>query len=162
MLLSILCTSSALHYLKQLGRVRFRAALVDYNAGFGHNRREHTGDLRRRTRVAYTLTVKAGDENVLIIAGVDTPQFSGEQQQHRIILVSGYGDPDEEGVDVDIAIPPRRGISLNAASEIILKAPKITFIGTVEIKGGDLLVRENVVCDKIVSDSTGSGVIAAP
>lgn len=108
------------------------------------------------------ITVKAGDENVLIIAGVDTPQFSGEQQQHRIILVSGYGDPDEEGVDVDIAIPPRRGISLNAASEIILKAPKITFIGTVEIKGGDLLVRENVVCDKIVSDSTGSGVIAAP
>lgn len=107
------------------------------------------------------IIVKAGDENVLIIAGVDTPHISDESQQHRIIMVAGYGDPDEEGVDIGIAVPPRRGISLNAASEVIIKAPKITFIGTVEVKGGDLIVRENVVCDKIVSDSTGVGCIAS-
>ncbi len=105
------------------------------------------------------ITVKAGDDNVLVIAGVDTPIIDGG---HRIILVSGYGDPDEEGDHIDIAVPPRRGISLTAASSIILKAPKIVFIGEVEFKGGDVTVRENLKCDKIVSDSTGEGVIAAP
>lgn len=97
--------------------------------------------------------IQAGDENILVIAGVDKPVLSGDQE-HVIMLVAGYGDPDDSGLDIGLPAVPRSGIAIVAASTVILKAPLIKIDGNLHVTG-------DVLCDKVVTDSTGVGVSAS-
>ncbi len=96
--------------------------------------------------------IQAGDENILVIAGVDKPVLSGDQE-HVIMLAAGYGDPDDNGLDIDLPAVPRCGIAIVAASTVIIKAPLIKIDGNLHVTG-------DVLCDKVVTDSTGVGVSA--
>lgn len=113
-----------------------------------------------RLKAGKNVLIQAGDQNILLVAGVDEP-IPQHGEEHTIQIVAGYGDPDENGLDIGLPDVPRGGVAIVAAGGVVVKAPKVVIKAAVIELDGFVHITGDVLCDKVVTDSTGVGCIAS-